>query len=35
MTKDGDINGKDVPKLRIGSDGLYSFDGEEYTRKSE
>jgi predicted nucleic acid-binding Zn ribbon protein len=35
MTKDGDINGKGVPKLRVGSDGLYSFSGEKYTKKSE
>ena len=35
MTKDGDINGKGVPKLRVGSDGLYSFSGEKYTRKLE
>ena len=35
LTKDGDINGKGVPKLRVGSDGLYSFSGEKYTRKLE
>lgn len=35
MTKDGDINGRGVPKLRVGSDGLYSFDGEKYERQSE
>lgn len=35
MTKDGDINGKGVPKLRVASDGLYSFDGAKFTRKSE
>lgn len=35
MTKDGDINGKGVPKLRVASDGLYSFSGEKYTRKLE
>lgn len=35
LTKDGDINGKGVPKLRVASDGLYSFDGAKFTRKSE
>jgi hypothetical protein len=31
MTKNGDIT-KGTPQLRIGSDGLYSFDGGKYTR---
>jgi len=35
MTKNGDINGKGVPKLRVASDGLYSFDGDKYIRQSE
>lgn len=35
MTKNGDINGKGVPKLRVASDGLYSYDGEKYIRQSE
>ena len=35
MTKDGDINGKGVPKLRVGSDGLYSFNGGKFSRISE
>lgn len=35
MTKNGDINGRGVPKLRIASDGLYSYDGEKYIRQSE
>ena len=34
MTKDGDIN-KDVPKLRVASDGLYSFDGGKYEKQNE
>ncbi len=35
MTKNGDINEKGVPKLRVASDGLYSYDGEKYIRQSE
>lgn len=34
MTKNGDItNG--TPKLRVGTDGLYSFDNEKYVRESK
>ena len=35
MTKNGDINERGVPKLRVASDGLYSYDGEKYIRQSE
>lgn len=34
MTKNGEIT-KGTPQLRVGSDGLYSFDGGKYVRKSE
>ena len=34
LTKDGDIT-KDVPKLKVASDGLYSFDNEKYVRASD
>ena len=34
MTNNGDItNG--TPKLRVGTDGLYSFDNEKYVRESK
>jgi len=34
MTKDGNIT-KGSPQIKVGSDGLYSFDGGKYIRKSE
>ncbi len=35
MTKDGDINGRGVPKFRSASDGLYSYDNIKFTRESK
>lgn len=35
MTKDGDINGRGVSTLRVGSDGLYSYDNIKFTRESK
>ena len=35
LTKNGDINRGDVPKLKAASDGLYSFDNEKYERESK
>ena len=35
MTKDGDINGRGVSKLRLGSDGLYSYEYDKFVREDD
>jgi hypothetical protein len=35
MTKDGDINGRGVAKLRLGSDGLYSYEYDKFVREDD